>query len=124
MDQAKRRGWALVCLDFGLDTTTPAGEMVANVILSTAQYERRLIGERTRVALAAKRAAGVRLGRPQTLAGDVVARIVADRAAGLSLRAIGAGLTADDIGTAHGGATWQASSVRAVLRSQAAAKLA
>jgi DNA invertase Pin-like site-specific DNA recombinase len=124
MDQAKRRGWALVCLDFGLDTTTPAGEMVANVILSTAQYERRLIGERTRVALAAKRAAGVRLGRPQSLPDDVVATIVRGRSSGLSLRAIGAGLTADGIPTARGGAVWQASSVRAVLRSQAGAKVA
>ena len=50
MDRAKRKGWSLVALDFGLDTTTPAGEMVANVILSTAQYERRLIGQRTRDA--------------------------------------------------------------------------
>jgi DNA invertase Pin-like site-specific DNA recombinase len=55
MDRAKRKGWSLVAFDFGLDTTTPAGEMVANVILSTAQYERRLIGQRTRDALAAKR---------------------------------------------------------------------
>src|SRR4029453_7820010 len=39
MDRAKRKGWSLVALDFGLDTTTPAGEMVANVILSTAQDE-------------------------------------------------------------------------------------
>jgi DNA invertase Pin-like site-specific DNA recombinase len=124
MDQAKRRGWALVCLDFGLDTTTPAGEMVANVILSTAQYERRLIGERTRVALAAKRAAGVRLGRPQALPTAVVARIVRERAAGLSLRSIGAGLTVDGIATAHMGAVWQASTIAAVLKSQAAARVA
>jgi DNA invertase Pin-like site-specific DNA recombinase len=31
------------------------GELVANVVASTAQYERRLIGHRTREALAAKR---------------------------------------------------------------------
>jgi len=43
MDRAKRKGWSPVALDFGLDTTTPAGEVVANVIQSTAQYERRLI---------------------------------------------------------------------------------
>jgi DNA invertase Pin-like site-specific DNA recombinase len=77
MDLAKRKGWSLVALDFGLDTTTPAGEMIANVILSTAQYERRLIGQRTRDALAAKREQGVRLGRPQALPADVVQRIIA-----------------------------------------------
>jgi len=124
MDRAKRRGWSLVALDFGLDTTTPAGEMVANVILSTAQYERRLIGERTKAALAAKREQGVRLGRPQVLSDDVVRRVLAERATGCSFRAIGAGLEADGIPTARGGTTWHASAVRAVCESQAAHRLA
>jgi hypothetical protein len=35
MDRAKRKGWSLVALDFGLATTTPTGEMVANIIRST-----------------------------------------------------------------------------------------
>lgn len=35
--------------------TTPAGEMVASVILATSQYERRMIGIRTREAPAAKK---------------------------------------------------------------------
>ena len=123
MDRAKRRGWSLVCLDFGLDTTTPAGEMVANVVLSTAQYERRLIGERTRAALVAKRAAGVRLGRPQVLSDEVVRRIVAERAAGRSYRAVAAGLVADGVPTARGGSEWHASAVRAVVGSQAAVRV-
>jgi hypothetical protein len=72
--------------------TTPGGEMVANVILSTAQYERRLIGQRTREALAAKREQGIRLGRPQTLPDDVVQRIVAARHDGSSVREIAAQL--------------------------------
>jgi DNA invertase Pin-like site-specific DNA recombinase len=120
MDRAKRKGWSLVALDFGLDTTTPAGEMVANVILSTAQYERRLIGQRTREALAAKREQGVRLGRPQTLPDEVVQRIVAARHAGSSFRAIAAQLEMDGVPTARGGPTWYASAVRAVCESQAA----
>lgn len=123
MDRAKRRGWSLVALDFGLDTTTPAGEMVANVILSTAQYERRLIGERTKAALAAKKAAGVRLGRPQSLPMAVVGRIVGERRAGRPMRAIARGLTTDGVPTARGGVVWQVSAVQSVLRSQAAAQL-
>jgi DNA invertase Pin-like site-specific DNA recombinase len=103
MDRAKRKDWSVVALDFGLDTTTPAGEMVANVMLSTAQYERRLIGQRTRDALAVKREQGVRLGRPQVLADDVVRRIVNAHKAGLSLRAIAAQLEADSVPTARGG---------------------
>ena len=51
-------------VDLGADTMTPPEELVANVTASTAQYERRMMGQRTREALAAKRAQGVRLGRP------------------------------------------------------------
>jgi DNA invertase Pin-like site-specific DNA recombinase len=119
MDRAKRKGWSLVALDFGLDTTTPAGEMVANVILSTAQYERRLIGERTRAALAAKKAAGVRLGRPQALSDELVRRIRADRQAGQSFGAIARALEAEGVPTARGGKAWHASTVKAVCESQA-----
>lgn len=123
MDRAKRKGWSLVALDFGLDTTTPAGEMVANVILSTAQYERRLIGVRTKDALAAKREQGVRLGRPQTLADDVVARILQLRNAGLSFPAIAQQLNDDQVPTARGKGAWRWESVRKVCQSQAAVRL-
>ncbi len=66
MDTARRQGWALVALDLGVDTTTPAGELVANVMAAVAQWERRVIGQRTADALAAKKAQGVRLGGPIT----------------------------------------------------------
>ena len=121
MDRAKRRGWSLVALDFGLDTTTPAGEMVANVILSTAQYERRLIGQRTKDALAEKRRQGVVLGRPQVLDDALVERIAAMRASGASLRTVAATLNDEDVPTAHGGAQWHASTVKAVLERREAA---
>jgi DNA invertase Pin-like site-specific DNA recombinase len=124
MDRAKRKGWSLVALDFGLDTTTPAGEMVANVVLSTAQYERRIIGQRTKDALAAKRHQGVRLGRPPALTDDVVRRIVAARKSGQSFRTIAAQLTSDGVATARGGPVWHASAIRAVCESQAGRKLA
>jgi DNA invertase Pin-like site-specific DNA recombinase len=117
MDRAKRKGWSLVAIDFGLDTTTPAGEMVANVILSTAQYERRLIGQRTKDALAAKKAAGVRLGRPTTLPEVVRQRIRTEREGGQTLAAIAQGLNADDVPTARGGRKWYPSSVKAVITS-------
>jgi DNA invertase Pin-like site-specific DNA recombinase len=67
MATASKQGWALVALDCAVDTSTPAGEAMANVLATFAQFERRLIGQRTREALAAKRASGVRLGRPVTL---------------------------------------------------------
>jgi DNA invertase Pin-like site-specific DNA recombinase len=119
MAAAQKQSWGVVALDVAVDTTTPAGEMMANVMATFAQFERRLIGQRTRDALAAKRAAGVVLGRPRQLDGAVVDRIRAERAAGASLAAIGRGLDADGVPTAHGGARWWPATVRAVLQSLA-----
>jgi DNA invertase Pin-like site-specific DNA recombinase len=76
IDRARRCGWGLVALDFGLDTSTPTGEMVASVVPPASQYERRMIGLRTKDALAAKKAAGVRLGRPRALPLETVWWIV------------------------------------------------
>lgn len=117
MEQARREGWAVVALDLGVDMTSAAGEMLAGVMASFAQYERRLIGQRTRDALAAKRAQGHRLGRPVTLPDRVRERIADQRAAGATLREIADRLTADGIATAQGGARWWPSTVAAVLRS-------
>jgi DNA invertase Pin-like site-specific DNA recombinase len=120
MATAQRQGWALVALDCAVDTTTPAGEAMANVLATFAQFERRLIGQRTRDALAAKRAQGVRLGRPPALPADVRARIRADRANhGTSYAAIAAQLNAEGVPTAHGAAKWWPASVRAVVMAAA-----
>ena len=69
MERSRKKGWSLVALDLGVDTTTPAGEMMASVVASVAQYERRLIGVRTKDAMAVKRSQGVRMGRPRLLPG-------------------------------------------------------
>ena len=55
--------WRLVALDLGVDTTTPNGEFIANVMSSFAQFERQMIATRTREALQAARQRGVALGR-------------------------------------------------------------
>ena len=62
-------------MNIGVDTSTPAGEMMVSVMASFAQYERRLIGQRTKDALAALKARGVRLGRPVNLPDSVRQRI-------------------------------------------------
>lgn len=121
VDRASKRSWSLRCLDLGVDTTTPVGEFTANVVVSASQYERRLIGQRTKDALAARKAAGVKLGRPRQLRDQVVQRIVSARAAGGSLAGIARELTADGVATAHGGRQWYASTVAGVLRSATAA---
>lgn len=117
MAQAQRRGWALVALDAPVDTTSPAGEAMANILATFAQFERRLIAQRTREALARKKAQGVRLGRPRRLPSKVRARIKRRRKAGFSLAAIADELNRDQVPTAHGGRRWYASTVRAILGS-------
>lgn len=117
MNTSQKQGWGLIALDC-VDTTTPAGEAMANILATFAQFERRLIGQRTREALAAKKAAGVRLGRPQSLAPEVVKRIRRERENGRSLTRIADDLNAEAVPTAHGGKQWWPATVRAVLGSQ------
>jgi len=115
MDQARKEGWALVALDLGVDTTTASGEMVANVMATFAQFERRLIGERTKSALAVKKAHGAKLGRPAAVDKSVVRRITRARSQGKSFQAIADQLNKLRIPTGHGGKCWYPSTVKAVL---------
>jgi DNA invertase Pin-like site-specific DNA recombinase len=115
MATAQKQHWARVALDCAVDTSTPAGEAMAHVVATFGQFERRLIGQRTKEALAVKRASGVRLGRPPTVPQAVVRRIRQLRARGLSLRAIADELDQAGVPTAQGGAAWYAATVRGVL---------
>jgi DNA invertase Pin-like site-specific DNA recombinase len=115
MERSRRKRWSLVALDLGVDTTTPAGAMVANLMATFSEYERQLIGVRTREALAAKKAAGVILGRPRSLSTDVIERIQRERDAGQTLAAIAEGLNQDLVPTAHGGRAWYPATIRQVL---------
>jgi DNA invertase Pin-like site-specific DNA recombinase len=116
MERSRNGGWAFVALDLGVDTTTPAGEMMANVLAVFAHFERRLIGQRTKDALAVKRSEGVRLGRPRRLPQSVRQRIRYLRGQGRSLASIANELNAERVPTAQGGRAWYPSTVRAVLK--------
>ncbi len=116
MQQAQKNGWAIVVLDSDFDMTTPSGRLMAQMLASFAEFERELISQRTKDGLAAKRAAGVRLGRPRNLPDRVISRIGRERAAGASLGAIAKALNADAIPTSQGGTQWHPSTVRAVLQ--------
>lgn len=115
MATAQKQSWGLVALDVAVDTSTPAGEAMANVLATFAQFERRLIGQRTKEALAVKRSQGVRLGRPTAVPAEVARRIRDERDAGRSYAAIARDLNEGQVPTAHGGAQWWASTVRAVV---------
>jgi DNA invertase Pin-like site-specific DNA recombinase len=118
MAKAQKQGWALVALDCAVDTTTPAGEAMAHVLATFAQFERRLIGQRTREALAVKRKEGIRLGRPQSISPKLARRIRTMRSRGMTLQAISDKLNAEGVPTPRGGSTWRPTSLRAVLRTR------
>jgi len=113
---AQRRGWALVLLDLGLDTSTPMGEAMATVVAAFATLERKLIGQRIAEALAVKRANGWRPDRPQLIPAPVRERIcqLADR--GVSQREIARRLNEE--GAPAVGAKWHRETISRVLRTR------
>jgi len=117
MQQASRRGWSFVALDLGVDTTTPTGRLVANVMASVSEWEREVIGQRTKEGMAAARAKGRLPGKRSSLDPSTRVRILAERSAGASLRAIASGLTSDGVPTATCRAGWTASQVHQAIRS-------
>jgi DNA invertase Pin-like site-specific DNA recombinase len=120
MQRAQRRNWQLVALDVNIDTTTAAGALVANVMASVAEWERRTIGERTAAALAAKRAQGVQLGRPREIPLPVIERMRELDRCGHSLAGIARTLNAEGVETPRGG-RWHPSGIRRVLAWEQAA---
>lgn len=114
MQRAQREGWALVALDSPADLTTPSGEAMAGVMAVFAQLERRLISERTKAALAERKAAGVRLGRERVITLEVEERVRALRAEGLSIRAVAEALSVEGF-VSPGGGVWQPSTLHRVL---------
>jgi DNA invertase Pin-like site-specific DNA recombinase len=123
IEAAQAQGWSLVILDLGVDLTTAAGRMMAMNVVNFAQYERELISERTKAALAAKKRRGERIGRPRLATASVVRRIVRDRNAGCTYDSIASALTAEKVLSPLGKPTWQPSTVRRIYTSTAEAKV-
>jgi hypothetical protein len=78
----------------------------------------RIVKERRRPARGRTQTAPA--GRPAAVPDELVLRIQAEHAKGKSLRQIARDLNASQTPTAHGGAQWWPSTVRAVLRRSAA----
>lgn len=122
LSASERFGWNLVCLDPGIDTTTPNGKLIANVLMGVSQWERETISLRIREGLAqsTKRKGrkpglpAVGGGKPVALPGAVV-EVVSDlRKQGLSPRMIAERLNAYGFESARSG-RWHRGSVRRLL---------
>jgi len=116
LERAKREGWRVLVLDVAVDTGTAAGELTATMVAAAAQYERRLIGERTRAALAVRKAQGATLGRPRRIDLEqdaLVWQLYVEQ--GLSLRQVCAALEAAAVLTPAGGSRWYPATVRRMV---------
>jgi DNA invertase Pin-like site-specific DNA recombinase len=127
LEDARGYGYNVVALDLGVDLSSVQGELIANVLASVAQWERRIIGERTKAAMriVKKRTAAQRqqlgkqpIGRPaRVVPPELRKRIRRERKAGLTYRDIAARLEADSIPTGGSGGHWHASTVQRLLTS-------
>jgi len=103
LDHSTAAGWSIATTDGEtLDTSTASGGLRVHVMASVAEYERQVISERTRDALAARKAAGKRLGRPSRIPATVLDRIATEHTAGRRVVDIVAGLNTDDVPTLSG----------------------
>jgi DNA invertase Pin-like site-specific DNA recombinase len=129
-ERLERAGADLVSLSERIDTTSAAGKMVFRMLAVLAEFERDLVSERTKGAIAHKRSLGERIGQipyGASLGGDgrrlipnehereVIATMRQWRAAGWSLCRIARELNGRGIATKNGRAGWSHKSVASVL---------
>lgn len=64
LEEFSKSGKSMISMKEGIDLSTAAGRLMANILSSMANFERDRISERTRLGLARARAQGKILGRP------------------------------------------------------------
>jgi DNA invertase Pin-like site-specific DNA recombinase len=115
IDWFQRAGAEFVALDVGLDTSTPSGKLVANIMASVGEWERETIAKRTSEALRARQASGLAAGRPGVADTNpgLAERIQTARRGGATWQRIADDLNAEGVPTVRGGERWRVSAVQA-----------
>lgn len=84
VEALEKKGAMLRILNLNLDTGTPTGKLMLNMLGSVAQFEREMMLERQREGIAKAKAEGKYTGRPRTTDPKDVVRL---KQAGLSVKA-------------------------------------
>ena len=128
----KRKGARIVsAAGEGTDSDSPTDILMRRMVDAFAEYERLIIGARTKAALQAKKARGERTGSipygyrcddgvtliPDADEQDIVRQVLHLQAEGLSLRAIAARLTA--LGKTSRGTAWHPQTIKNILSAAA-----
>ena len=124
--------YALLSVAEKVDTSSAAGRMILNIMATVSQWEREVIGERTSAALQHKISQGHHVGSPglgykmtdglleeDQAELEVVRRIIALRASGLTLQAIADQMNKEGVSTKRNG-KWHPSTVTYILKRRAA----
>jgi DNA invertase Pin-like site-specific DNA recombinase len=130
-----RKGATIASADGVGNGDQAADAFMRSVMAAAAEFERGLIRQRTKAAMAAKRRAGERCGQvpfgwslgedgttlvPVEEEQRVIEQIIRCRAAGMSLRAIAAILTEEGIRTQGGNGSWNHNTIASILTRHAA----
>jgi site-specific DNA recombinase len=110
-----KKGVALVSLQESLDATTASGRLMMKLLASVSQWEREVIGERTRDAMQHLKAQGQVYSRPVFDDTATLAQIHTRRASGATYQDIADELTAAGVPTVRGGA-WAPATIMGILR--------
>lgn len=120
IDEWNNLGIKLVSLTEGFDCTTPYGKAMAHIMSAMAELERSMIGERTKAALAAKKARGERTGQVpygydfrdgKLVENEFEQRVIGSiwlyHNKGVSIRGIASILNAEAVPAKRGGIWWR-----------------
>ncbi len=99
IDGIGKAGAGFQSLSESIDTTTAGGRLIFHVMGALAEFERSLIGERTRAGMQAAKRRGKAVGRPRKLTGHQLARARALIETGEETRAGVAELFGVDVAT-------------------------
>lgn len=132
LERLRKCGADLVSITEQIDTTTAAGKMMFRLLAIFAEFERDLVSERTKAAMAHLKAQGkccgqVPYGWDKKPNGDLVEnpeeqeqiiRMLARRNAGMSYRGMALLMNMDNVPTKSGKGGWHPKTVSTILKAQ------